>query len=62
MQLFKNVTLTLCQQQHPDDVWPPRGIQRRWIKSKEYEFNIKFYVEKGVCDLDFKSKHEWGWY
>ena len=28
MELFKYVTLTLCQQQHPDDaVLPPRGKQ-----------------------------------
>ena len=50
MQLFKYVTLTLCQQQHPDDVvLPPRGIQSHLSegpneedeKSKEYVCNTK---------------------
>ena len=51
MQLFKYVTLTLCQQQHPGDVvLPSRGKQSHLSKgpneadggkSKEYEFNTK---------------------
>ena len=51
MQLFKYVTLTLCQQQHLDDVvLPARGKQSHLskernkedgTKSKEYEFDTK---------------------
>ena len=53
MQLFQYVTLTLCQQQHPDDVvLPPRGTQSHLskgpiekhggkVKNKEYKFNTK---------------------
>ena len=51
MQLFKYVTLTLCQQQHPDDVvLPARGKQSHLSKgpneadggkNKEYEFNTQ---------------------
>ena len=56
MQLFKYVTLTLCQQQHPDDVvLPPRGIQSHLSeglneedeKSKNMYLTQNFYLEKG---------------
>ena len=44
MQMFKYVTLTLCQQQLQDDVvLPPRGKQRHLSKGpkEEGEFNTK---------------------
>ena len=48
------------------------GKQRRLSKSllkkmgkisKEYEFNTnRLHGKAYVCDLDHKSRHEWGWY
>ena len=69
MQLLKYVTLTFCQQQHPDDVLlPPKGkqshlserpIEEDWKISKEYKFNTKLLHERAkVCVLDLKSRHE----
>ena len=38
MQMLKYVTLTLCQQQHPDDVLlPPRGKQSHLFKGPTEE-------------------------
>ena len=38
-------------------------IEKDEKKSKEYEFNTKHLDGKAqVCDLDLKSKYEWGWY
>ena len=71
MQLFKYVTLTLCQQQLPDDVQfhlevnkvtCQKGLLKKMGKmSKEYEFNTKCLHGKAF-DLNLKSRHEWGLY
>ena len=38
MQMLKYVTLTLCQQQHPDDVMlPPKGKQSNLSKRTNKE-------------------------